>query len=131
MILLDGILNENAVRTSIYAFCFMGIFLFLFSISINIPFWISNFKFNRKLNKSREKTIRIRYEIYIVGFPSGEIFYTDKRKLNKLKRKNLISWNNSIGCYVFSDEQVEDVKKRIEPIIIYESRRKISYYTEF
>ena len=131
MILLDGILNESAARTFIYAFCFMGIFLFLFSISINIPFWISEFKFSRKLNKSREKTIRIRYEIYVVGFPSGEIFYVNKKKLNKLKRKNLICWNNSIGCYVFSDNQVEDVKKQIEPIIIYESTRKSSYYNEF
>lgn len=96
---------------------FIGVIILLLFLSF--PFLvllISDYTYNKKRRKV--KTFLIKYDTYIVGEPSGEIFYVDKKRINKLKKYNLIAWSNEIGRYLFKDDKVEEIKKTISPMIL-------------
>jgi len=122
-------------KAIIYTISLSVLFLTLISLGINFLDWLVNIYTYTRLGwfqlgypDYEETIIKVRYEIYVVGFPSGEIFYVDRSKLRKLKRKKLIKWSNAVGCYCYDDNDVETIKKAIKPIIIYESTRSSTYY---
>lgn len=103
----------------IIMFVIVGFVLFLtvFSIGINVKDWIVNVYryakmgwFQFKYPDYRERIIRLKYEIYVVGIPTGEVFYVNRQNIKKLKRRGIISWQNSIGCYVFDDDDIEEIE---------------------
>lgn len=117
-------------KTIMIVICMGVVILTLVSILINFIDWIVKVYTYTKMGWFQfsypdfsYKIRHIKYDIYIVGYPSGEIFYVDKKKLNRLKRKELVHWSHEVGTYVFADEDVEEVKKSIRPIMVYESRR--------
>jgi hypothetical protein len=114
--------------------CGSVLILTLYSLGINICDWIIKVIAYAKLGwlqfsypDFNEKILKIKYDIYVVGFPSGEIFYVDKKKINKLKRKELIKWDSEYLCYVFEDEDIEEIKKIASPIITFRYERQ--YYS--
>jgi hypothetical protein len=86
-------------------------------IILSSPLFISLFD-NYVQNKKKEKIILIKFDIYIVGYPSGEILYVDKKRINRLKEKKLIEWDNEISRYTFKDKNIERIKKLINPLIM-------------
>lgn len=115
--------------------CGFILFLTIASILINLYEWIIGMVISFRLGwfelfpDYKEEIIQMKYEPYVVGFPSGEIFYIDEKKLKKLKKKKLVAWNQNIRCYVFSDDDASKVKLSLKPHIVYENRRN-AYYDE-
>ena len=66
----------------------------------------------------KDVVVKIKYTHYILGEITGEIFYIDGKRLKKLKRKKLVHWGGDMCCYIFRDEDVENVKDVIRPLII-------------
>jgi len=105
------------------------LFMTFLSIGINIKDWIINVYRYSKMGwfqlgypNYKEKIIKLKFEVYIVGIPTGEVFYVNRKNIKKLKRLYLISWHNGIGCYTFDDEFTDEIKRIISPLVVrYES----------
>jgi hypothetical protein len=109
--------------------CFTVLYFTVTSLLINFIAWIPEAynKIKRKILGLDVTVTTLKYDIYIVGYPGGEIFYADEKRIRKLKEKNLISWNRGIGKYIFEDKDTEDVIKTIKPLIeFYNSDRKVN-----
>lgn len=107
----------------IMVFICMGITLiFLAVILTNMIDWVVTIYYYSKTGwfqlsypNYEDRIIKINYEPYILGEQTGEIFYIDSKKLKKLKRKELIHWNDKTSCHVFRDSEVDEVKNIINP----------------
>lgn len=103
---------------------FTVIYFTLSAIVINFFHWIGqlykNYKdgwFQLTYPEKDEKIIKIKYHPYIVGFPGGEIFYVDEKKLKKLKRLHMVSWDDGIKKYIFNDNHTDEIVNLIKPLI--------------
>lgn len=136
----DEIGDISIPRFIIFVICLAVLILTTFSIFINFFDWIKTIYSYSKLGwfqfsypDYEEKIIRMKYEVYIVGYPSGEIIYVDRSLLKKLKRKKLIKWSNAIGYYAFSDQHLEKIKlmkEMMQPFEYYPITRPSTYYDE-
>jgi hypothetical protein len=128
---LYNIIGELTIIKTIMLVICLGVgILTIISLMVNLLDWLVNmyisFKdgwFQFSYIDLKDKIYRIKYDIYVVGYPSGEIFYVDKKRLSKLRRKGLVSWSNEIGGYVFGDKDVNKVKEVVSPLVIYETIR--------
>lgn len=124
IVLQDLIGNISIVKAIMISVCLILLMLTIVSLVWNFFNWIINVYTYSKLGWYQlsypdydEKILSIKYAIYVVGFPSGEIFYVDNKRLKRLKRKKLVNWSNEVSCYVFSDDNVDDVRKLTSPNI--------------
>jgi len=131
--LYDLFYGITIIQAIMFFVCGSVLFLTLFSIVINFVDWLTQIIAYAKLGWLQfkypdfdEKILRVKFDIYVVGFPSGEIFYVNRRKLNKLKRKDLVKWDIEYLCYTFEDENSEKVQKIVSPIIVF--RYEKNYY---
>jgi hypothetical protein len=105
--------------------CSSVIYLTVASLIINFIDWVQNIYYSTKLGwfqlsypNYKDKIVKMKFDIYIVGYPSGEVFYVDRKRILKLKDKRLIEWDSEISRYIFKDRKVEMVKKVISPMIV-------------
>jgi hypothetical protein len=101
----------------VFVLTMMSIGINIWDLVVNIYRYSKMGWFQFAYPNYKEKIIKLKFEIYIVGIPSGEIFYIDRDDLKRLKRKSLVNWHNGIGYYTFDDENVEKIKKEISPLI--------------
>lgn len=98
--------------------------LCLITITFNLVEWITQvYKYSKmgwfqyKYPNLDDRIIKMKYTIYIVDNITGEIFYIDKKMLNKLKRKDLIRWDYDINFYVFHNNDINEVRNIVTPLI--------------
>lgn len=118
---LVQILGEPTIIKGIMIIiCSSILFLTISSLIINYLYWFLNGYKNilEFIKPHKNNIIEIKFDIYIVGYPSGEIFYADEKRINKLKKRRLIEWNCDISRYIFKDKNVEMIKKLISPLIM-------------
>lgn len=131
----DLIGSMNIVKMIIFIICFSLSVMSFLALLINILDWLSNvlyFLFNSgwfqwSYPNLEDDVINIHYVLYITNEQTGEIFYIDKKRFKKLKKKHLIKWDNEISCYVFSDKKIKEVRQELIPEIIkYEYQNLLS-----
>jgi hypothetical protein len=126
--ILDIYRQPTILEMFMFLICFSVSYLTIAALFINFIIWISETykKVKDIILQVGVKTIHLKYDIYVVSYPSGEIFYVDKKRIRKLREKELIRWNNDLGRYVFEDKDTKKVKKVIKPLIeFYNSNKKI------
>lgn len=133
----DMIFSSSLPMAMVYSVTFFVLFITLFSLGINLYDWIITVRnnirdgwFQLSYPNSKDKIVRIKFQIYVVGYPSGEVFYVDEKKIKKLKRKKIIYWSGDVGCYIFKDEDSDEVKKITAPDVIfrYETLKENDYF---
>lgn len=135
--LFDLIFRSSLQMSIVYSVTFFILFITILSLCINLYDWIltvyNNTKdgwFQLSYPNSKDKIVRIKFQIYVVGYPSGEVFYVDEKKIKKLKRKKIIFWSGDVGCYIFNDEYSYEVGKITAPDVIfrYETLKENDYF---
>lgn len=67
-----------------------------------------------------DRVSKIKYSLFIICHNTGEIYYIDKKRLKKLKRHNLIEWDDELCKYIFDDKDTDKIRNLIQPFIQYD-----------